>query len=116
RSPRARASRPRQPGPASTSEVRASLVLLEHAAEALVECLDLQALLIGQPRDRLGLLILETPGDVDDADVRPDDEVVELVSALGDHRRGEAAAHGLRLLHDGAELVGGAGELFLARL
>src|SRR5947209_665123 len=45
-----------------------SLVFLEHLAEVLVESLQLEVLEVGELGDRLGLLVLEAPGDVDDAD------------------------------------------------
>src|SRR6185437_5502267 len=47
-----------------------SLVFLEHLAEVLVEGLQLEVLEVGELGDRLGLLVLEAPGHVDDADVR----------------------------------------------
>ena len=85
----------------------------EHLAEVLVEGLELQVLEVGELGDRLGLLVLEAPGDVDDADVRADHQVVELVGDLGEHRLGQAAAERLRLVEHRAELVAGRRQLFL---
>src|SRR3954452_20544269 len=90
-----------------------SLVFLEHLAEVLVEGLELEVLEVGELGDGLGLLVLEAPGDVDDADVRADDQVIELVRDLGEHRLGEASAEGLRFVEHGAELVAGRRQLFL---
>src|SRR6185503_6853023 len=85
--PRTRAARPRPATPAPTTTARdGSLVLLQHLAEVLVQRLQLQALLIGQLGDHLGLLVLETPRYIDDADVKANKEIIELINHLGEHR------------------------------
>jgi hypothetical protein len=61
----------------------------------------------------LRLLVLEAPGDVDQAHVRLDHQLVEAVGDLAQHGLSQAAAHRLRLGEDPAQLAVHQGQLGL---
>src|SRR3569832_1103020 len=88
-----RAARPplSRPAPARRSPSgggatdRRSLFILQQLLEDLVERLHLEFLLRRQLGDLLGLLVLQAPGHVDDADVGAHHQVVEAIGDLREH-------------------------------